>query len=114
MNRERLLKLADFLAKLHEKDFDFGDAQRCALGWTPEVFPTLVVREFGLIRLRDEDVAFDYIRTAMKLFGISCHAADALFTPNIENWPELGRPLSADTRPKSVARRIRKYVEVYG
>ena len=101
MNKERLLKLADFLQELPKDKFDFTSVVEeydrenecgtlcCAIGWTPAVFPDLVKWLVPRNRLiRAVEIADDrghavtgYVAVASELFTIPQTHARVLFTP---------------------------------
>lgn len=105
MNKERLLKLADFLDTLEESKFDFSKVVSkhdnecgtvcCAMGWTPHVFPEEVEWDpfrrysgvsWGVTTNTDPDGYENYISVAMKLFDISEEHAEGLFTPRGQHY----------------------------
>ena len=129
MNKQRMLKLADFLETLPTKKFDFSmirdhdkdvqyippakcGAVGCAIGWMPTVFPRLcgdwvASKTKNGYTVRD-GVWFD---DAAEVLDIDYSDCTALFTPGGEVYGL--RNLGENTTPKAVARRIRQFVEKY-
>ena len=107
MNKERLLKLVEFLNGLDPSEFQFSstidsvDEKNecgtvcCAMGWTPRVFPDLVewapylLRSGALssitpllIKLKcGHEISHTYPDIAARIFDIPRADAVALFTP---------------------------------
>ena len=131
MNKQRMLKLADFLDNLPTKKFDFSifrdrddtavytppekcGAVGCAIGWMPTVFPRVCKSWMGSKMKNGYTVKpglwFD---DAAKVLDIDYNDCDNLFSPG-GCVPGL-RPtaLSENTTPKKVAARIRQFVEKY-
>ena len=129
MNKERLLKLAEFLDELSPEKFDFCyvittwdhaiqcGSVCCAMGWTPRVFPDLVQwqrcpESWGT----DENVwtisyrgIIGYANVAEEIFEISLAESDQLFSPtNRLPWLPSGVPDNAT--PSEVADSIRRFI----
>jgi len=139
-NKNRLLKLADFLSTLPRNRFDFSNwvgkdwggkpdlscgTTACALGWATTI-PSL--RRAGLRLVHDEQVdnqayvtlngqvgswddPFESSQAAAKeVFGLDYDEFSFLFIP--ESFSYAGRPsLSEKATPKQVARNIRFFVK---
>lgn len=127
MNKQRMLKLADFLDNLPPKKFDFGSFRGegaascgtigCAIGWMPSVFPRVCKswvgeKVEGGYTLSDDVQLYEFDEAAEVLDIDVDHCRD-LFTPT-ENLTEL-KPqfLPVSATPKQVAKRIRQFVEKY-
>lgn len=126
--KERLLKLADAIEKLDDKNFDLrsyvklkGDIEDlkqkklncgttcCAIGWMPSVFPRIcewkLVDEYHgdiNVMLKNDPYVTGY-EVAREVFGLSDYEAWFLFDPDY--YPEDRRG------KKSVLRRIRRFIE---
>ena len=115
-HRERLLRLADLLDTVPVKHFDLGvwarsekpcETAGCAVGWAASD-PWFQQR--GL-RLSEQQVVFAprqvehrSYEAAVRFFGVRFDDAWELFSP-------LAYTSGNRTRPKTVANRIRKFVE---
>jgi hypothetical protein len=136
MNKERLLKLAEFLDGLDDSKFNFAHVVEtynplnccgtvcCAMGWTPVVFPDIVkwcggddVYNHNNICLIKGSGSPSYVDVATHLFDIPREDASGLFTPTLQyeiicryerDLPIVGH----DATPDEVADLIRKYVEL--
>ena len=123
--KQRLLKLADFLESLPRGRFDlsiiakYGDngntpaekgcgTAACAIGWTPVVFPRACTytpalcgyeRELSVVSKETGSIDFNF---AEEFFGLNAAESNYLFMP--DSYPESRRG------KKSVAGRIRKFV----
>lgn len=122
--KQRLLKLADFIEALPRGKFDLNiiakenrDGEEpsvktcgtaaCAIGWTPVVFPRACAYTFSLFDNSELSVQSklsgkrDFV-FAEEFFGLDCKESSYLFDP--ESYP------SGRRGKKSVAARIRKFV----
>lgn len=140
MNKERLLKLADFLEELPETKFNFLEviykydeinncgSVCCAVGWTPRLFPDEVSWDgFQKLINPHTNTQEPYTDVAERLFGINISDAEGLFSPD-EQYnlrrdyiddetydpfkPHMFPDLGDQAKPKQVAQLIRNYVEV--
>lgn len=126
LTEKRLVKLANFLANLPPRNFNFAwaieelDAKNkhcgtvaCAIGWTPAVFPKLVKfpkrLEYGATcYIGDED----YVSVARRLFKLPEGHVD-IFCPGNQKTIHKNLPhLSTYAKPKDVAEMLRKYVKL--
>lgn len=97
MNKERLLKLANFVKKLDKDDFDLGVVRQelecgtiaCAIGWCPNAFPGEVYyhsfhKENCSVYLSDAFVfpIGNGMSGAMLFFGLTEQEFHFLFTPD--------------------------------
>lgn len=136
MHKDRLEKLASFLDVLPDEKFDFGTVVSengepmlkalklgavycgtvaCAIGWMPAVFP----RSIAWRKRRSWDstlnVAFKKRRTkinfevAEEWFDLTSDQAEVLFAPYSSGYGL--KPLSPSATPKTVARRIRTFMQ---
>lgn len=127
MKKQRLRKLSAFLKTLPPENFDFGDVVTvfdqeekcgsicCAIGWTPKVFPKLVMwaKHYSISVKSTTTEKTGYIQVASELFEISEEHAELLFTPNSQR--DLGLPsLTEDSKPQEVAEVIDLYIEKFG
>lgn len=113
---QRLEALADFLDRLDPEKFYFGltvsewsqgancGTVCCAIGWTPQLFPDLVVWRHGTIGPKDS--------------GGSCYAAaKLLFDLSYEDYCELFEPtdsacpLGKDASLDEVVNHIRRFID---
>jgi hypothetical protein len=130
-NKDKLLKLADFLTSLKTEEFDYSiiveefDRDKrcgtvcCAVGWLPAVFPEEAVWDGGysITTPTQNLLAFE---TAEHILDITQTEAEGLFEPNDQErlrdqfkvgedvFPDLGD----DATPIEVADMIRKFVEL--
>jgi hypothetical protein len=136
MNKERLLKLADFLDELDDSKFNFShviekyDTENncgtvcCAMGWVPVVFPDIVkwcggddVYNPNNVELINVSGFSNYVDVAKLLFDIPREDASSLFTPKLQDKIigkyECDLPIvDHDATPDEVANLIRKYVDL--
>jgi hypothetical protein len=100
MKTKLLLKAADIVEKVPDKEFRMGYLDACILGhcrWKP-----------GFKKLNyDLDAKRDYVVAAARFFDISMHQASILFEPNFLN---LGLNLGEEASPKEAAAWIREKV----
>lgn len=128
MNTSRLLKLADYLDVLPEKQFDFSrvsdstgeDESKdyscgsvgCAVGHTPYIWPELVKfngLNLSLLNNSYEETFVNYLNVAMFLFDLDLDDSMFLFSPPGKKEGD-GR-LSSNATPKQVSDRIRQFIE---
>lgn len=129
MNKERLLKLAEFLDELPPAKFDFCyvigawdhatqcGSVCCAMGWTPRVFPELVqwrrcpeqwyTHENAWTISSGGSIGYGYV--AEKIFEISLAEAEDLFSPT-NRLPWLPEGVPDDAAPSEVADSIRRFI----
>lgn len=121
LGKERLLKLADFLDELPEKNFNFGTVRRvsyecgtvgCAVGWLPEVFPgdwVVSINGYAVDLIGCEYYSF---RAAGEYFGITHQESKNLFDLQTNGpYEQLGFHLYRDVKAPTVAQVIREFVE---
>lgn len=93
-------------------------ATACAMGWCPTIFPKLIKWyrldvnswdgniEYGVVlKEQEKGKEFRNFKAAEKLFGLNTDEAEYLFQPS--RYPSYGK----NATPKSVAKRIRKFVK---
>lgn len=135
MNKERLIKMAEFLEKLPEHKFDFSSyvhlgskspsealanpeehcgTTACAIGWLPAMFPESFKWVGENIGSWGNDMLPVLIENDMwsegdirGFLGINFTAYDFLFIPD-------SSPLDKDADAKQVARQIREFVSTNG
>ena len=137
MNKERLIKLADFLDTLKPVQFNFRyvwengpcGSVGCAMGWAPNVFPEILERsKFGNFVFKEDKKEeyiysiddYTYSAAAERLFDISHNEGYMLFTPFEElleeryvttsGLPWGGSP-ERNATPQEVANSIRDFVK---
>jgi hypothetical protein len=129
LNKERLLKLAEFLEQLPSEDFNFNsfveeyDVQNecgsvcCAIGWMPHVFPDLCkwVKHTSFLCIVEVEskkgkLAFE---AAEEIFDIDGDASYYLFCPKPYDDNSDNR-LPETASAVDVANRIREFVEQEG
>lgn len=124
VQKERFVKLCDFLDKLPRKKFDFSmpyevmptkeetcNSAGCAIGWTPSIFPKLVERTHSGDFAWRKEGRLSYSGIAVRLFGLPRQTAWDLFAPedNMCVDPELPQCSEVAT-PKQVAKMLRKFL----
>lgn len=131
MNKQRMLKLADFLDNLPAKKFDFAifrtiacdapyvapescGAVGCAIGWMPTVFPR-VCKEWVAFKTKNGYTLKNqgFFTPAAKVLDLATDHCEDLFSPGVPVKGLNPRSLSEQTTPKAVAKRIRQFVEKY-
>lgn len=131
MNKQRMLKLADFLDNLPAKKFGFSffrdddddvaytppekcGAVGCAIGWMPTVFPRTCKDWVGSKTKNGYTLKpDDYFIQAAQILDIDSWSCLYLFSPRkcVNNLKP--RQLGDRATPKKVADRIRQFVEKY-
>jgi hypothetical protein len=132
MNKDKLLKLADFLTNLKPSEFDFSEIVGefdydnncgtvcCAIGWLPVVFPeeAVWVDELSITStLISNNGAFN---TTQSIFEITEEESVGLFEPNAQYklrdkfnvGVDVFPYLDDDATHIEVADMIRKFVEL--
>lgn len=131
MNKDRLLKLVDFLNNLDEDKFDFeeivGDYNNelncgtlcCAIGWLPRVFPNLVEWSNDAsdrLRCVEEEIEEGFQDVAENVFDLCPHEVSYLFVPNTNQAQRASeipgfKLLGGEATPKEVARNIVVFIK---
>lgn len=137
LRKDRLLKLAEFLDTLKPEKFNFNDIVSeskdscgtvcCAVGWCPTVFPrSWAWFNYGMLSDRmsvtlktnlknaDSDtdhLVLDWAKCAAEFFGMTLMEAHMLFIPERRRPWASGSKLSYKTKPKTVARSIRSFID---
>lgn len=125
MNKDRLLKLADFLETLPDEKFDFRKYVKkddglcgtvcCAIGWCPAVFPN----EWYWERCPDADWVVVVLRkgfrdiglAGMEFFDVSIGDYERMFIPlSTRHRSRPGSGLPSTATAKRVAAGIREFV----
>lgn len=126
MNKDRLLKLAEFLEQLPSESFDFSsfvdsyDQEKecgsvcCAIGWMPKVFPDLCQwKKFTGFSFSIDIVTIGSNHTgffaAQEIFDIDDDASSYLFCPRAD-YDDNDVRLPETASAVDVANRIREFV----
>jgi len=122
MNKQRLLKLADFIGKLPKRKLEMPEIARvdmetgrmnpnecgsvaCAMGWSPFVFPRLLGHE------ETYDGSLERAVVSKKTGNINWLAMVEIFNISHDDADELfGGGDDGYETPKEVAKGIRRYV----